>query len=282
MGGTDDIAVPSRTLLTGAELPAVGFGTYDIPPEATTEAVRTALDAGYRHIDCAEGYGNEAAVGTALAEYDREELFVTSKVVPSNLHYETLLSACEESLDRLGTSYLDLYLIHWPNPAISLRETLDAMATLYDSGRIRHVGVSNFSRYQLKFARRISEVPITVLQTELHPWFQQRELLSYCETHGIVPVAAAPLGRTRVFEDETVRAVAEKYDATPSDVVLRWHLERDVVPIPRSTTESHIRSNVDLFEWSLDSEDLARIDEIGRREKLYTIEPDHDTYGISE
>lgn len=282
MGDREGIDVPSRTLLTGAELPAVGFGTYDIPSERTTEAVRTALDAGYRYIDCAEGYGNEAAVGAALEECDREELFVTSKVVPSNLHYDTLLSACRDSLDRLGVSYLDLYLIHWPNPAISLRETLDAMATLHDSGLVRHVGVSNFTRYQLAFARRISDVPITVLQTELHPWFQQRELLSYCEEHGIVPVAAAPLGRTRVFEDETVRAVADEYDAEPSEVVLRWHLEHGVVPIPRSTSESHIRSNVDLFGWSLDPEDVARIDDVGRREKLYTIEPDHDTYGIPE
>lgn len=274
--------VPTRTIRSGAELPVVGFGTYDIPPTETTAAVETALDAGYRHIDCAEGYGNESEVGAALAGYDRSELFVTSKVVPSNLHYDTLISACHDSIERLGTSYLDLYLIHWPNPAVSLRETLDAMATLHDDGLVRHVGVSNFSRYQLKFARRISEIPISVLQTEIHPWYKQRELLSYCAEHDIIPVAAAPLGRTRIFEDETVQAIAEKHGSTPAAVVLRWHLEKGVVPIPRSTSETHIRSNMDLFEWSLDPEDVRRIDGITRREKLYTIDPDHETYGIPE
>ena len=273
--------IPTRTLPTGKDIPHVGFGTYNIPGENVTEVVRTALDAGYRHVDCAEGYKNEAGVSTALADYDREELFVTSKVIPSNLNYENVLSACEDSLDRLETSYLDLYLIHWPNPAISLRETLDAMATLQEGGLVRHVGVSNFNLYQLKFARRIADVPISVVQTEIHPWFQQEQLVAYCEEHGIVPTAAAPLGRTRVFEDETVQAVAKKHDTSPASVILRWQIENDVVPIPRSTTDAHIRSNVDLFDWALDPEDIARIDEIGRWEKIYTIEPDHDTYGIS-
>lgn len=261
-------------------MPAVGFGTYDIPPERTRETVETALEVGYRHLDCAEGYGNETEVGAALEGYDREELFVTSKVVPSNLHYDTLISACRESLDRLGISSLDLYLIHWPNPAISLRETLDAMATLHDDGLIEHVGVSNFDTYQLKFARRIADVPISVVQTEIHPWSRQETLLQYCHDHDIVPVAAAPLGRTKVFEDDMVRAVADDYGVDPAAVVLRWEIEHGVVPIPRSTTPAHIRSNLDLFGWSLDPEDVERIDGIQRRETLYTIDPDHDTYGI--
>jgi len=273
--------IPTRTLPTGENIPHVGFGTYGIPGENVTEVVRMALNAGYRHIDCAEGYKNEAGVGTALADYDREELFVTSKVVPSNLNYENVLSACEDSLNRLGTSYLDLYLIHWPNPAISLRETLDAMATLQERGLVRHVGVSNFNLYQLKFARRIAEVPISVVQTEIHPWFKQEQLVAYCKEHGIVPTAAAPLGRTRVFEDETVQAVAEEYDTSPASVVLRWQIEKGIIPIPRSTTDAHIRSNVDLFGRALDPDDITRIDAIDRQEKIYTIEPDHDTYGIS-
>ncbi len=262
-------------------MPLLGFGTYDINPQTVPAAVRTALDAGYRHIDCAEGYGNESAVGEALADYDRDDLFLTSKVVPSNLHYENVLSACRASLDRLGTSYLDLYLVHWPNPAVSLRETLDAMATLHEDGLVRNVGVSNFTAYQLMFARRISDVPIGVTQAEFHPWFQQEELRAYCGENDVALTAAAPLARTRVFDDEVIREVAEDYGKPPAQIVLRWQIQQGVATIPRSTTEEHIRSNRAIDDWELDPEDVGRITAIDRRERVYMIDADHETYGIS-
>lgn len=275
------VETPTRTLPSGDELPLVGFGTYDIDFDDTTEAVLTALDAGYRHIDCAEGYENEAAVGEALASYDRDELFVTSKVVPSNLHYESVLSACEGSLERLGTDYLDLYLIHWPNPAISLRETLDAMTTLHDDGRVRNVGVSNFTAYQLMFAQHVADVPIGVTQAEYHPWFQQPELREYCEENGVVLTAAAPLARTRVFEDEVVQTLAEKYEKTPAQVVLRWQVQQGIATIPRSASTEHIRSNVAVRDWRIDGEDMNRLADRNRNEREYMIDVEHDTYGIS-
>lgn len=273
--------MPTRTLPSGDELPLVGFGTYDTDFDDTTEAVRTALDAGYRHIDCAEGYENEAAVGEALTSYDRDELFVTSKVVPSNLHYENVLSACADSLERLGTDYLDLYLIHWPNPAISLRETLNAMATLHDDGRVRNIGVSNFTAYQLMFAEHISDIPISVTQAEYHPWFQQSELREYCDNTEVTLTAAAPLARTRVFADEIVQDLAERYEKTAAQIVLRWQIQQGVATIPRSTTAEHIRSNIAVCDWRLDTEDMDRLADRNRNERQYMIDINHDTYGIS-
>lgn len=180
------------TLPGGEEMPAVGAGTGDLHGETVREAVDAALEAGYAHIDTAEGYRNEAEIGDVLVDHDREDLFLTSKVLPSNLGYESVIEACEASLDRLGIEYLDMYLIHWPNPAISLRETLQAMETLHDRGLIRNVGVSNFSAYQLSAAQHVSTVSIAVNQIEYHPWFQRPDLVEYCRETDVIVEAAAP------------------------------------------------------------------------------------------
>jgi diketogulonate reductase-like aldo/keto reductase len=274
------MSTPTRTLPSGDEMPLVGAGTWNLTGETATEAVRTALDAGYAHVDTAEGYHNEAAVGAALAEYDREDVFLTSKVLPSNLHYESVVESCRASLDRLGTDYLDLYLIHWPNPTISLRETLAALERLHEEGLVRNVGVSNFSQYQLMFALKVSDVPIAVNQVEFHPWLYQADLLEYCEDNDIVLTAAAPLARTEVLDDPVVRDVAEAYDRTPAQVVLRWQVRKGVVTIPKSATPAHIRSNVEVFDWELDDADAARIDAIDTEERVYMIDLDDETYGI--
>lgn len=272
--------LPSRTLPNGDELPQLGFGTYRLGGQTATDAVSTALETGYTHVDTAEGYHNETEVGAALAEHDREDVFLTSKVLPSNLHYESVLDACEDSLDRLGTDYLDLYLIHWPNPTVSLRETLQALERLHDAGKVRNVGVSNFSRYQLMFALKVSDFPIAVNQVEFHPWLYQADLLEYCEDNDVVLTAAAPLARTEVFADPVVQDVADTYDRTPAQVVLRWQLQKGVVTIPRSSTPEHIRANFDVLDWELDAEDVARIDDIDTEKRTYMIDLDDDTYGI--
>jgi diketogulonate reductase-like aldo/keto reductase len=274
------MSIPTRSLPSGDEMPQLGFGTYRLDGDTATDAVRTALDAGYTHVDTAEGYHNEAAVGEAIADHDREDVFLTSKVLPSNLHYESVLDACEDSLDRLGTDYLDLYLIHWPNPTISLRETLQALERLHDAGKVRNVGVSNFSRYQLMFALKVSDFPIAVNQVEFHPWLYQADLLEYCEDNDVVLTAAAPLARTEVFADPVVQDVADTYDRTPAQVVLRWQLQKGVVTIPRSSTPEHIRANFDVLDWELDAEDVARIDDIDTEKRTYMIDLDDDTYGI--
>ncbi|RDI72297.1 aldo/keto reductase [Halopelagius longus] len=274
------MTIPSRTLPNGDEMPQVGAGTWDIGGETVKESVRAALDAGYTHVDTAEGYKNEAEIGDVLAEYDREELFLTSKVLPSNLHYESVLESCEASLDRLGTDYLDLYLIHWPNPTISLRETMQALERLHEEGKVRNVGVSNFSKYQLMFALKVADVPIAVNQVEFHPWLYQEDLLQYCEDNDVVLTAAAPLARTEVLEDPVVRDVAEEYDRTPAQVVLRWQVQKGVVTIPKSSTPEHIRSNFEVSDWELDADDVARIDDIDTEKRVYMIDVDDETYGI--
>jgi 2,5-diketo-D-gluconate reductase B len=276
------VTVPTKTLPSGAELPALGLGTYDLDDDQTAESVRAALDAGYAHIDTAEGYRNEAVIGDVLAEYDRDDVFLTSKVLAKNLNYESVIESCEASLDRLGTDYLDLYLVHWPNPAISLRETLRAMAKLRDRGLVRDVGVSNFSAYQLSCAHHISDVPIAVNQIEFHPWFQRPDLVDYCRESDTVVEAAAPLARADVFGDDVVAELAETYDKSPAQVVLRWAIDRGAVPLPRSSTPDHVRANADL-DWELDAADRRRLDERDRDRPVYDTPArdwTSDVYGI--
>lgn len=276
------VSIPTRTLPSGDELPALGLGTYGLDDEQTATSVRTALEAGYTHIDTAEGYHNEAVIGDVLAEYDHEDVFLTSKVLPKNLDYESLIRSCESSLERLGTDYLDLYLIHWPNPAISLRESLQAMARLHDRGLVRNVGVSNFSAYQLSCAHHITDVPIAVNQIEFHPWFQRPALVDYCRESDTVIEAAAPFGRADVFDDEVVRELAETYEKSPAQVTLRWMLDRDIVALPRSATPEHVRANADL-DWSLDETDCRRLDERDRDRPVYdtpTRDWTREVYGI--
>ncbi|MFC6940288.1 aldo/keto reductase [Salinirubellus sp. GCM10025818] len=278
------MTVPTKTLPSGDELPAVGLGTWELHGETARESIDAALDAGYAHLDTAEGYGNEADVGEALAQYDREDLFLTSKVLPKNLAYESVVQACEASLDRLGTDYLDLYLVHWPNPTISLRETLDAMALLHEQGKVRNIGVSNFDAYRLSAARHVSDVPIAVNQIECHPGFYRPDLVEYCQENDVVVEAAAPLARMELFENEVVQDLADSYDKTPAQVILRWTVEKDVVVLPRSGSPEHVRDNGDLFDWELDAADHERLDDIDRHEPVYdTLTRDwaDDTYGIS-
>ncbi|TKX57680.1 aldo/keto reductase [Halorubrum sp. SS7] len=280
------MTVPTKTLPSGAELPALGLGTYDLTDGETVDSVRAALDAGYGHIDTAEGYMNEEAIGDALAAsgVDRDDVFLTSKVLAKNLNYESVIASCEASLDRLGVEYLDLYLIHWPNPAISLRETLRAMAELRDRGLVRDVGVSNFSAYQLSCAHHVSDVPIAVNQIEFHPWFQRPDLIEYCRETDTVVEAAAPLARTDVFGDEVVAELAEKYDKHPAQVVVRWAIDRGVVPLPRSSTPEHVRANAEM-DWELDDADRRRLDERDRDEPVYDTPArdwTSDVYGIEQ
>ncbi|TDO85879.1 diketogulonate reductase-like aldo/keto reductase [Halanaerobium saccharolyticum] len=273
--------IPTRKLKTGDEIPVIAYGTWDIAEENVGEKVEIALKAGYNHIDTAEGYHNEAGIGEVLEDYDREELFITSKVLPSNLNYESVIKACERSLEKLGTDYLDLYLIHWPNPAISLRETLQAMKYLSDKGMVKNIGVSNFSVYQLKFALKITQVPITVNQVEFHPWLYQKELLEVCDQNDVIVEASAPLARTEVLKDETILELADKYDKSPAQIVLKWELQKGIVPLPKSRSKTHIEENLELFDWELRPEDMALIDNIDTEKRVYMITLDDETYGIS-
>ncbi|RKD95135.1 aldo/keto reductase [Halopiger aswanensis] len=281
------MTVPTKTLPSGDELPTIGFGTWELEGETVKQSVEAALEAGYTHIDTAEGYMNEEEIGEVLAgaDVDRDDLFLTSKVLAKNLHYDDVIASCKESLEKLGTDYLDLYLIHWPNPAISLRETMHAMETLHEEGLVRNVGVSNFSAYQLSAAQHVSDVPIAVNQIEFHPWLQRPDLVDYCRETDTVIEAAAPLGRTDVFGDEVVQELAEAYDKSPAQIVLRWALDRDVVALPRSTSPEHIAENFDLFDWELSDDDRRRLDERDRNQPVYDFPArdwDDEVWGIPE
>lgn len=272
--------IPEVSLQSGDSFPGLGFGTWDIAEEDVEEPVRTALEAGYNHIDTAEGYKNEAGIGRVIKDYNREDLFITSKVLPANLNYENVIEAAEQSLLRLGTSYLDLYLIHWPNPAISLRETLNAMSALHEKGMVKNIGVSNFSFYQLMFAQKISRVPISVNQVEFHPYLYQKNLLDYCKENDIVLSASAPLARTEVFDDPIIKELAEKYNKTQAQIVLRWEIEKGIVPLPKSTNPEHIKSNLEVFDFELEEKDHKIIDDLETEKRIYMLNLDSETYGI--
>jgi diketogulonate reductase-like aldo/keto reductase len=275
---TSTSRVPTIPLRGGAEIPQLGFGVFQVPPAQTIEAVAQALSIGYRHIDTAAAYGNEAQVGEAIraSGLDRRDVFVTTKCWNDDQGYEEAKRACRRSLERLGFDYIDLYLIHWPVPT---REryvpTWRAFIELQAEGHARSIGVSNFLPAHLQ--RVIAETGETpaINQIELHPYYQQRELRSEHERLGIVTEAYSPLGQAMVLEDPAIVAIAQAHSRTPAQVVLRWHLQIGNVTIPKSVTAERIRQNFEVFDFELTDAEMQAINELdsGRR-----IGPDPETF----
>jgi diketogulonate reductase-like aldo/keto reductase len=257
--------------MTELDLHPLGLGTWqnDVPEECA-ESVQTALELGYRHIDTAQAYGNEDAVGRGIAQSSvpREEVFLATKVDTANLSYDDVHESTRESLDRLGTDYIDLLYVHWPTETYDAPETLRAFQELYDEGLIRHIGVSNFEPRHLDEAREILDAPILANQVELHPYLQQEELRAYAEEHDHHVVAYSPLARTSVLDDDVLGSIAEKHDASVPQVVLSWILDIGVSPIPKATGGEHIRDNWGAYDVDLDAEDHERIADLdsGQRE----------------
>ncbi|WP_265111694.1 aldo/keto reductase [Halosolutus halophilus] len=260
--------------MTATEIPQPGFGTSGHEDESCTDAVRRALDADYRHVDTAQMYDNERAVGRALdrAHVDREAVFLATKVHPSNLAAEDVIESTEESLDRLGVDAVDLLYVHWPTDAYDPEDTLPAFDEVRDRGWTRHVGVSNFTIELLEEAMEILESPIVANQVELHPRLQQDDLVSFSRGHDVRTVAYCPIARGDVTALETLQEIAAAHDATPVQVALAWHYGRDgVVPIPKGSGE-HIRENHAALEIDLSDEERARIAALDRGDRL--IDPD--------
>lgn len=253
----------TTTLHNGVNMPWVGLGVFKVSEGVDVEqAVQTALEVGYRSIDTAAMYGNEAGVGRAVAnsEISRDEIFVTTKLWNDDHGYDAALRAFDASMAKLGLEYLDLYLIHWPLPRKDLyRETWKALERLYREGRVRAIGVSNFTEDHL--ARLMSDCECTpmVNQVEYHPRLTQESLHRYCRTHEIQLEAWSPLMRAKVFDNPTLREIAEKHERSVSQVVLRWDLQNGVVTIPKSVHPSRIASNAQVFDFELSDEDMARI-----------------------
>ncbi|MFJ8647533.1 aldo/keto reductase [Streptomyces sp. NPDC093546] len=272
---------PSITLNNGVSMPQLGFGVWQVPDDEAAQAVGTALDAGYRSIDTAAIYENEKGTGQAIAASDlpREELFVTTKLWNSEQGYDATLRAFDASLGRLGLEYVDLYLIHWPLPSKNLYvDTYKAFEKIHADGRARAIGVSNFLPEHLE--RLIGETSIVpaVNQIELHPHLQQAESRAYHARHGIATEAWSPLGQGKgLLEAPALVAIARKHGRTPAQVVLRWHLQLGNVVIPKSVTPSRIRENIDVFDFTLDADDLAAVAALDEARRLG---PDPATYDV--
>ncbi len=246
----------------GQAVPAIGLGTWRLTGADCREAVGTALDVGYRHIDTAQAYGNERQVGEAIRASDvaREDLFLTTKLSGGNRAYDDVMRSLEGSLAKLGTSYVDLLLVHNPNRRTPLRETLDAMNQLVEDDKVRRIGVSNFGVDRLEEARSLSGEPIFTDQVQFHPFWDQTDLLDYCAIHDVLLTAYSPLGHGGVLTDPVVREVAERHGRSPAQVALRWAIQHEnVVAIPKATSRDHIEANLDVFDFELTGEEIERI-----------------------
>ena len=255
-------------------IPSPGLGTSgNDDPDQCAESVRTALEIGYRHLDTAQMYDNEEAVGEGLAAsaVDREDAFLATKVHPSNLAPEDVRETAAESLDRLGVEYVDLLYVHWPTRAYDAEATLPVFDELREEGAARNVAVSNFTVELLDEAREILDAPVVANQVECHPLLPQDDLLDYCRERDITLVAYAPLMQGEAGDVDELAEIAEARDTTPEAVSLAWLDQRDgVVPIPKATGEDHLRANFDAPDLSND--EVARIDAIDRTERL--VDPD--------
>ncbi|CAL9317555.1 aldo/keto reductase [Streptomyces sp. NPDC003090] len=255
-------SIPTVTLNNGVEIPQLGFGVFQVPDEETTAAVSSALEAGYRSIDTAAIYGNEAGVGKALAASGiaREDLFVTTKLWNADQGYDAALRAFDDSLAKLGLEYVDMYLIHWPTPARDLyKETWKAIEKLVADGRVRTAGVSNFQPDHLKRLIDGAELVPAVNQVELHPGLQQSELRSAHAELGIATEAWSPLAQGAVLKDEAITDIAGRHGKSPAQVVLRWHLQLGNIVIPKSVTPERIRQNLDVFDFTLTDDEMTAI-----------------------
>jgi diketogulonate reductase-like aldo/keto reductase len=254
--------VPTILLNNNVEIPQLGFGVFQVPPEDTERVVSTALETGYRSIDTAAAYENEQGVGRAIASCGlaREEVFVTTKLWNADHGYDRALRAFDASARRLGLDTIDLYLIHWPVPAADQYvETWKALEKLAADGRVRAIGVSNFTAEHLRrLLAETSTVP-AVNQVELHPNFPQTELRALHAEHGIATEAWSPLAQGAVLSETTITRLADRHGVTPAQVVLRWHLQIGNIVIPKSVTPHRIRENFDVFGFELSADDLTTI-----------------------
>lgn len=251
--------------IQGENVPALGFGTYKITGPTCRKAVAHALGIGYRHIDTAQAYGNEAEVGEGLkaASVDRDEIFLTTKVWPTNLAPDDVRASAEESLRKLKTDYVDLLLIHWPNDAVPLAATLGAMLELQEQGKTRHVGISNFTPSLVKEA--LDHTPIFANQVEYHPFLGQDALLDLARAHDFMLTAYQPIARGTVANNETLQAIGAKHGKSAVQVTLRWLLQQDqVTAIPKAARAEHRAANFDIFDFELSPEEMERIHDLSR------------------
>jgi 2,5-diketo-D-gluconate reductase A len=272
--------IPQIVLNNGQTIPQFGFGVFLVKPDETQAAVSDALQAGYRHIDTAEMYGNEAEVGAAISRsgLGRGEIFVTTKLDNGFHRPDDARAAFDQSLKALGFDYVDLFLIHWPLPGrydgdfVSTWETLEEF---YRDGRARSIGVSNFQPHHLRRMHQECEITPAVNQIEVNPYLTQDDVRGFCAEHQIAVEAWSPLARGHALSDPTIDDIARRVGKTPAQVILRWHIERGDIVFPKSVTPSRIRENIDIFDFALAGEDVEAISALNRNERTG---PDPDTF----
>lgn len=269
-----------RTLYNGIKMPSIGFGTYKSGnDEDTARIVKYALEIGYRQIDTASFYGNEVGVGKGIKEsgIKREEIFLVTKLWNDDHGYENTIKAFNKSLEKLQVSYIDLYLIHWPNKLNA--ETWRAFEYLYKTGKVKSIGVCNFKIGHLEELKATAEIMPMVNQVEIHPLSSKDTMLDYCNKNNIQLVAWSPIMRGKIFSNELIIALAEKYKKTIAEVILRWHIQRGVIPIPKSSNEERIKENIDVFDFEISKEDMDIIDSLNEGNNVSVSGvPENTTY----
>lgn len=265
-------------LNNGIKLPSIGIGTYKTgSDEETSEIVKYALEAGYRHIDAASFYGNEVGVGRGIKESNvkREDIFLVTKLWNDDHGYDKTMEAFNKSLERLQVDYLDLYLIHWPTELNA--ETWRAFEELYESGKVKAIGVCNFKSGHLEELKKSAKIMPMVNQVEVHPFNTRKKLLEYCKSNNIQMVAWSPISRGRILTNELLMSLSEKYNKTITQIVLRWHLQNGIVPIPKSSNEARVKENFEVFDFQISKDDMMLIDLLNE-DKSVTAGPDNTTF----
>jgi 2,5-diketo-D-gluconate reductase B len=264
----------------GASIPAIGLGTMTLMDGVCVEAVKTALRLGYRHIDTAERYRNEAAVGEGIAQglraagLKREDIFVTTKVFHDKLAPADFQQSFDESLRLLNLPFVDLLLIHWPSPKVPLEETLGVLCKARREGRARHIGAANFTTSLLDQAVALASEPLVTNQIEVHPFLDQSKVLAACRKHGLSVTAYCPLARGKVPGSEVLRRIGEAHGKSSSQVALRYLVQQGIIPIPRTADPAHLAANLAVFDFTLRPDEMVEIDKL-RRSNVRVVNPPH-------
>ncbi|MEO6605744.1 MAG: aldo/keto reductase [Aeromicrobium sp.] len=264
-------SVPNITLNNGIEIPQLGFGVYQVKPDETKDATLKAFELGYRHIDTAQMYRNEQPVGEAVREsgLDRGDVFITSKLNNGFHAHDDALTAFDQSLERMGFDYLDLFLIHWPLPGIDVDfvETWGALEEIYASGRAKSIGLSNFQPKHLRRILQEGTVPPAVNQVEVHPYLTQDEVRAANTEHGVATEAWSPIAQGLVLDDPVITNIAKAHGKTPAQVVLRWHVQRGDIVFPKSVTPERVKENFEIFDFELSESDLGIISALNKDQR---------------
>lgn len=269
-----------KILSNGVKMPSIGFGTYKSgSDEETAKIIKYALKIGYRQIDTASFYGNEVGIGNGIKEsgINREDIFLVTKLWNDDHGYDKTIEAFNKSLERLQVDYIDLYLIHWPNKLNS--ETWKAFEHLYKTGKVKSIGVCNFKIGHLEELKKTAEIMPMVNQVEIHPQSSKSDMLRYCEANNIQLVAWSPIMRGKLFSNELILGLAEKYKKTIAQIILRWHVQRGIIPIPKSSNEGRIKENLSIFDFKLSNDDMSIIDSLNEGDNVSVSGvPENTTY----